>query len=76
MAKIQTIGVGNYIRNPKGIRGVNSRQSNVEILKIYANNGNSFLCYPVKSVQSTRVILDTSQYYQIPIDTNVEQATP
>lgn len=71
MARIQNVGVGNYIRNPKGVKNGDT----VEVLQIASNDGNSFLCYPVVSKDSTNVVLDTKRYYQIPVDTNVDQVT-
>lgn len=72
MAKIQTIGIGNYIRSPKGrLAG-----GKIEVWQVAQNNGNSFLCYPVVSKQSNRVVLDTTRYYDIPIDTDVDPASP
>ena len=75
MAKIQNIGIGKYIRSPKGRHGTDSRQSNVEALFISRNDGNSFVCYPVSGKRGTEAVLDYTRYYQIPIDTEVEQVT-
>lgn len=66
MPKIQNVGLGNYIRNPKNRK---------EVLRVDTNNGNSFTCYPVKAVHSTRVVVDTERYEQIPLDREVEQIT-
>ena len=76
MAKIQNVGVGNYIRNPRGNRGLNSQQMNVEALRIDSNQGNSFLCFPVTAMNSGSPVVDTTRYLQIPIDTEVEQVFP
>lgn len=74
MAKIQNIGIGNYFRSP---RGRNLAATNkIELLQVAANNGGSFLCYPVVGKQSTKVIVDTTRYYDIPVDTEVDPATP
>lgn len=75
MAKIQNIGVGNYIRNPQGRHGMQSRGTNVEVLKIEENHGNSFLCYPISDPSSVPVTLDKSRYLFIPIDTDVQQVS-
>ena len=74
MPKIQNIGLGNYIRNPRG-RHI-SGGTKIELLQIASNEGNSFLCYPVTGKNSSQIIVDTTRYYYIPIDTDVEQATP
>ena len=75
MPKIQNVGIGNYIRNPRGRRGSDSRQMNVEVMKIHSDEGNSFLCYPVTNTETDPVTLDTTRYQYIPIDTNVDQVT-
>lgn len=75
MAKIQTIGAGKYIRNPRGIKGHNSGGMNVEVLQIAVNQGGSYLCYPVTNTETNPVTVDTTRYYQIPIDTEVQQVT-
>lgn len=72
MAKIQNIGVGNYIRSPKGrLAG-----GKIEVWQVAINNGNSFTCYPVTGKNSTKVTVDTTRYYDLPIDTEVDSATP
>lgn len=73
MPKIQNVGVGNYIRDPKGVKAANGAR---QILKIDASYGNSFLCYPVKSYASGLATLNYSTHQFIPIDTEVEQVTP
>ncbi len=74
MAKIQTIGVGNYIRNPR--KNIQSGGVRIpEVLRIAENNGNSFTCYPVKDSKTVPVTVDTTRYLQIPIDTDVQQVT-
>lgn len=74
--KIQNVGLGNYIRNPKGVRQTDAPGMNIiEALKITQNNGNSFLCYPVKDPKASPVTLDTTRFYDIPIDTMVERAS-
>lgn len=73
MARIQNVGVGKYIRNPKGMRPNSS--SGIETLQIASNEGNNFLCYPVVSSESGRVVVDTTRYLHIPIDTDVQQVT-
>jgi hypothetical protein len=75
MPKIQDIGVGNYIRNPQGNKSADSLGMNIEALQIYADDGGSFMCFPVTGKRGTEPILDKERYYQIPIDTNVEQVT-
>ena len=73
MAKIQNIGVGNFIRNPRGRHTPESKQQSIEVLQISSNQGNSFLCYPVKDAGAVPVTVDQSRHYFIPIDTNVER---
>lgn len=73
MPKIQDVGIGNYIRSPRGRHGADSRQSNVEILQVARNDGNTFLCYPVTS--TAPLTLDTTRYQQIRIDTWVDQVS-
>jgi len=75
MPKIQNIGLGNYIRNPRGRHGADSKQMNIEVLKVSENHGNSFLCYPVTDPKTVPVTVDTTRYQMIPIDTNVEQVS-
>lgn len=75
MPKIQDVGVGNYIRNPKGRHGADSRQTNVEVLKVSRSEGNGFLCYPVVDAAAVPPTLDTTRYQIIPIDTVVKQVT-
>lgn len=74
MPKIQNVGIGNYIRSPRGRHAAGSDK--MELLQIAANNGNSFLCYPVIKKDGTTITVDTKRYYDIPVDTDVEQATP
>ena len=73
VAKIQNVGVGNYIRDPRGAYATNGAR---QILKIDANYGNSFLCYPVKSYESGMATINYSTHQFIPIDTEVEQVSP
>lgn len=75
MAKIQTIGVGKYIRSHRGTRAKNSRGMNIEVLWIGSNNGNSFTCFPVTDANARPVGVDRSVYFQIPIDTHVEEVS-
>ena len=75
MPKIQNVGVGNFIRNPRGIRNPDSREMNVEVLQVSINQGNSFLCYPVTDAKTVPVTVDTTRYQQIPIDTQVDQVS-
>lgn len=75
MAKIQNIGVGGYIRNPHGKMGTDSRETNIAVMQVFANNGNSFRCHAVLSSESGRVVLDMTRYLDIPIDTEVKQAS-
>lgn len=60
-SRIQNVGVGAYIRNPKRAG---------EILKIVTNDGNSYVCYPVTG--TSPVTLDTTRYQHIPLDTQVQ----
>lgn len=73
--KIQNVGVGNYIRNPKGVRLQDSDGRSFETLQVASNEGNSFLCYPVTNASTVPVTTDKTRYQFIPIDTMVEQVT-
>ena len=73
--KIQDIGIGKYIRSPRGRRQSDSRGMAIEVLKIVTDNGNSFTCYPVSSVNSGSANINTDRYYNIPIDSMVEEAS-
>lgn len=73
MPKISTLSVGDFIRNPKGRHASDSRQMNVEALKIVADHGNSFLCYPVTSINSSNPTVDTTRYVFISKDQNVDK---
>lgn len=75
MPKIQNVGVGNYIRNLKGVKAKNSLGMNIEVLKVDSNEGNAFKCVVVSDPSANPVKLDTTRYYMIPIDTQVEQVT-
>ena len=79
MAKIQNVGIGNYIRNPRGRLQPGSRGTAVEVLKINSNSGNSFLCFPVTGVKQgpdgSEAVVDTTRYLQIPVGTEVEQVS-
>jgi hypothetical protein len=75
MPKIQNVGVGGYIRNPRGRHGEDSRGMNVEVLQVAVNEGNSFRCYPVTDPKSVPVTVDTTRFQFIPIDTNVDQVS-
>lgn len=74
MPKIQNVGIGNYIRNPEGRRlpGTNI----IELMQVSRNDGNSFLCYPVVGRVPGKTTLDTTRYLQVPLDTQVEVASP
>lgn len=73
--KIQNVGIGNFIRNPRGQHGSGSRQMNVEVLQVAKNDGNSFLCYPVTDAKTVPVTVDTTRFQQIKIDTVVDQVS-
>lgn len=73
MNKIQNIGIGNYIRDPRGAMAANGAK---QILKISDNYGNGFLCYPVKSFDSGVPTLIYTSHQIIAIDTMVEQVSP
>ena len=75
MPKIQNVGVGNYIRNPKGVKARDSLGMSIEVLKVESNEGNSFKCVVVSNASNNPVLLDTTRYYMIPIDTQVEQVS-
>lgn len=75
MPKIQNVGVGNFIRNPRGRQGEDSRGTNVEVLQVAVNEGNSFRCYPVTDAKAVPVTVDTTRFQFIPIDTMVQQVT-
>lgn len=73
MPKIQSIGLGNFIRNPRGTGTVSGGLKSREVMQVTTNNGNSFTCYPVMAVNP--LVLDKTRYLQIPIDTDVESAS-
>jgi len=75
MPKISSVGLGNYIRNPRGRHGVDSRGMNIEVLKIAEDHGGSFLCYPVTNTETVPVTLDTTRYQFIPKDQVVDQVS-
>lgn len=75
MLKIQNVGVGKYIRSPRGIKGANSRDMNIEVWQVAVNEGNSFRCYPVTDPKSIPVTVDTTHYRFLPLDTMVEQVS-
>ena len=67
MPKIQTLAIGSFIRNPSNAK---------EIMQISKDDGNSFLCFPVKSYESGKATLITTRYLQLPLDTVVRVANP
>lgn len=73
--KISQIGVGGYIRNPKGRYGVDSQNSNIEVLKVAQNQGGSFICYPVTDPKTVPPTLDMTRYQFIPKDQVVTEAS-
>lgn len=75
MAKIQNIGVGKFIRSPRGIKGIDSKGMNIESMQIVSNEGNSFRCCPVTNGSSNPIKIDTTRFIFIPIDTDVDQVT-
>lgn len=76
MPKIQNVGVGGYIRNPRGRDAEDSRGMNTEILRVEGNDGNSFICFPVKRFDGGVPVIDTTRYQQIRVDTVVDQVFP
>ena len=74
MAKIQDIGVGKYIKNPRGGK-VSGNQKIPNVLLIHINDGNTFRCYAVKDAKAVPVTIDDSRAFVLPIDTDVEQVT-
>lgn len=64
--KIQNVGIGNYIRSPK---------HGNQVMQVSIDNGNSFLCYPIKDSKASPVTLDTTSYTFVPIDTVVKKVT-
>lgn len=72
--KIQNIGLGNYIKNPRRTL-ISGGQRIPEVLLVHINDGNAFRCYAVKDSKANPVTIDDSKAYVIPIDTEVEQAT-
>jgi len=66
LAKLSTIGVGKYIRDPR---------SRKKVLRVETDTGNGYICYPVKEVHSTRVVLDMTTYQQLSKDFEAEEAT-
>lgn len=75
MLKIQNVGIGSYIRSPRGRHGVDSRQSNIEVWQVSRNDGNSFLCFPVTDAKTVPVTLDTTRYWYVPLDTMVDKVS-
>ena len=75
MAKIQNVGVGNFIRGLRGRQAADSRNMNSEVWRISSNEGNSFLCHPVTDAKTVPVTVDTTRFQFVAIDTNVDQVT-
>jgi len=66
LPKLSDVGLGGYIRDPRNPR---------KVLRVETDAGNVFICYPVKEVHSTRVVLDTTAYQQLPKDKEVDRVT-
>ena len=66
MPTLRDVGLGGYIRDPRNPR---------KVLRVETDTGNAFICYPVKEVHSSRVVLDTTVYQQLPKDKEVKQVT-
>lgn len=66
MPKLSDVGLGGYIRDPRNPR---------KVLRVEIDAGNVFICYPVEEIHSTRVVLDTTVYQQLPKDKEVKQVT-
>lgn len=75
MPKIQNVGVGGFIRGLKGMKGVDSRGTNMEAWKVMTNEGNAFKCCPVLDGAANPVKVDETRHYMVPIDTRVDQVT-
>ena len=75
MPKIEDVGVGKYIRNPRRGKNKSGDVPLASVLRIEANDGNAFRCHTIKRIDSTRVTIDSENYQFIPIGTNVEQVT-
>ena len=75
MPKIEDVGLGNYIRNPRKTKSKSGDVLLGTVLRVEVNDGNAFRCHPIKSIDSTRVTIDTENFQFIPIGTNVEQVT-
>ena len=75
MPKISDVGVGGFIKNPRGTRLRGSNRTAVEVLKVSRNDGNSFLCIPVLEVKGTVVVLDSERHYFIQSDQFVDQVS-
>ena len=74
MAKIQNVGLGKFIRGPKGRR----TSGNVRVGKAYQivnNDGNSFRCFEVLSSDSGRIVLDETKWINIRLDQEVQEVT-
>lgn len=74
MPKIQNVGIGKFIRDLRKT-GHSKGQRISSVLQIATNEGNAFKCFPVKSVHSGRIVLDTTKYHFIPIDSEVEEVS-
>lgn len=74
MAKIENVGIGKFIQNPRG-RSHSAGVAISKVLQVSSNEGNSFRCFPVTSVNSGSVVLDKTKYVHIPIGTNVQEVT-
>lgn len=79
MPSLSSVGVGAYIKNPRGRRAEGSGQLACEVLYVSRDDGNTFLCYPVTSTKvganGKEAVLDTARYQQIPPHQQVEQVT-
>ena len=76
MPKIQTLGVGKYIRSIRGMKAVDSKGMNIEIWQIVSNQGNSFLCMPVPDPSAWPLTVDTSRHFFVNVDTDVQEVNP
>lgn len=76
MPKIQNIGIGNYIRNPRGTGATTGGVKSREVMQVFVQDGNQYRCHPVINARAVPVTLDMKRYIFIPVDTEVETASP
>lgn len=75
MARLSTLSVGQFIRNPRDAR-IRRDGSAAPILEIIADEGDTFRCHPVKSYESGVSTIDTKEYQFISKQQEVERVFP